>query len=135
MISVITDISEETGRKGWVAYDAACALCVRWARRSEPWLTARGFGLVPLQAEWVRRRLALPEAELLSEMRLLLPDGAVLGGADAVVRLAREIWWAWPLWLAAQIPGAMPLLRRLYAAVAARRHCTARSCAMISHNS
>jgi predicted DCC family thiol-disulfide oxidoreductase YuxK len=61
-------------------------------------------------------------------MRLLLADGRVLGGADVVVYLARHIWWAWPLYLFAQVPGARRLLWGMYRWIAAHRHCTSGQC-------
>jgi len=61
-------------------------------------------------------------------MRLSLADGRNLGGADAVVEIARRIWWAWPLWLFSRIPGARPFLQAVYRVIAANRHCRAGVC-------
>jgi predicted DCC family thiol-disulfide oxidoreductase YuxK len=108
---------------GWVLYDAACPLCCRWVACFERTLTLRGFDLAPLKSPWVAECLDLPEHELLSRMRLLTRDGREFTGADAVVFLARHIWWAWPLYFAARLPGAMPLLRRVYDTVARHCHC------------
>lgn len=76
----------------------------------------------------MRAQLRLPEPELLREMRLLLPDGRVFGGADALIELARRIAWAWPLWITAHLPGARSLLRAAYRWVAAHRSCTKDVC-------
>jgi hypothetical protein len=60
---------------------------------------------------------------VLRETRLLLADGHNLGGADAVVEIARHIWWAWPLWFLSRGPGARPVLHAIYRVIAANRHC------------
>ena len=54
--------------------------------------------------------LGVSDEHLLDEMRVRLEDGAVFGGASAVMAIARHIWWAWPLWALSRLPGAMPLL-------------------------
>lgn len=71
----------------------------------------------------MRSQLAMPEAELLKEMRVVTPEGAVIGGADAAVYLASRIWWARPFAVAARIPGAMPVLRAGYRWIAENRGC------------
>ena len=43
----------------------------------------------------------------LEEMRVLTHNGEDLGGADAVIFLARQIWWAWPFYALAHIPGIL----------------------------
>jgi len=64
----------------------------------------------------------------LRELRILLSDGSQFGGADAVLALARQIWWARPgVWLA-KIPGMMGQMRRGYYWFAARRSCEAMRC-------
>jgi predicted DCC family thiol-disulfide oxidoreductase YuxK len=118
--------------KAWVLYDGDCSVCIRLARRFENVLARRGFELLPLQTPWVRERLGLSDEQLLVEMRLLFPDGKTFAGADAVVHLSRQIWWAWPLWAISRIPGAMPLLRRGYRWFANRRHCSS-ACRVESH--
>jgi predicted DCC family thiol-disulfide oxidoreductase YuxK len=70
----------------------------------------------------------LPAAQLLRELRFLLSDGSQYGGADAVLAVAREIWWARPLVWLAKIPGMMGRMRRGYHWFAARRSCAAMRC-------
>jgi len=98
------------------------------ARRIRPVLESRGFGVATLQDPRAQAQLALPQNELLAELRILTDDGRQFGGADAIVFLARRIWWAWPFWLVAQIPGMRALLRALYRAIARRRHCANAAC-------
>lgn len=117
-----------TKSAGSVFYDGDCSICLNFVRRFERILTRHGFKLVPLQTPGVRERLGLSEQELLSEMQLLLPDGKIFGGADAFVEISRRIWWAWPLYLLAQIPGMKFLLRRGYAWIARNRHCLGGVC-------
>ncbi len=113
---------------GWLFYDGQCAFCRRSLRMIMPALRQAGFEAVPLQEPWVARRLAIPADRLMDEMRVLTPDGRLVGGADAFVYLARFIPWLWPLRLVARVPGAMPLLRRGYRWIAARRRCQTDAC-------
>jgi len=129
----MTDLNAEQPA-GWVFYDGECAFCVGWVQRVERPLARHGFALIPLQTPWVRESLSLDKTALLKEMRLKLADGHVLGGADAAVAAARYIWWLWPLWLIAQIPGTRPLLRKGYGIIAANRHCRSGACRVPRRN-
>jgi predicted DCC family thiol-disulfide oxidoreductase YuxK len=82
---------------GWILYDDSCGFCRRWVPFWEGALCQRGFDMAPLQADWVRARLKLTEAELLRDLRLLLADGSQLRGADVYRYATRRIWWAWPI--------------------------------------
>jgi predicted DCC family thiol-disulfide oxidoreductase YuxK len=121
--------STETNQ-GYVFYDANCPLCRGWIRRVFAILVRRGLHPVPFQAGWVRKRLQLSEGEPLVEMKLLTRDGKIHGGADALAQIARAIWWAWPLYILAQIPGVKSLLRRIYLRLAANRPCDDGLCPM-----
>jgi predicted DCC family thiol-disulfide oxidoreductase YuxK len=130
----MTDRFDARAPRGWVLYDARCPLCTNLIGRVRASLEAGGFVPAPLQSTWVRRRLNLPEELLLKEMRVLTPDGRVLGGADALIYLAGNFdarcrpWWAWLLLAVSKLPFAMPVLRGAYRAVAARRFCRQGSC-------
>lgn len=133
MIPIFSTMGEEReGRavRGWVLYDADCGFCTRLAWRFGGALERRGYRVVPLQAPWVRERLQLPAEKLLEEMRVLTIEGVHVGGADAVMYLARRMWWALPLYAASLIPGVMHLLRWGYRWIAARRHRFSRTCAL-----
>ena len=67
---------------GWILYDDSCGLCRRWVPFWENTLRRRGFAIAPLQAGWVREKLRLDETALLRDLRLLLPDGKIISGAD-----------------------------------------------------
>ncbi len=115
--------------RGWVFYDADCPFCSSWARRTDELLARRGWHLAPLQADWVRRRLGLKDGEPLLEIKLLTSNGEVIGGADVNILLARSIWWAWPFWALAQVPGVTPVLRAIYRRIAKNRLCLGGRCA------
>ena len=84
-----TEITDNDGGRSWIFYDGQCSLCRAWAARLQAIPALRTFGFLPLQTPWVRERLRLDDATLLTEMRVLLPDGRVWGGAEAVV----EVGW------------------------------------------
>ena len=125
-------IHRYTPPAGWVVYDGDCGVCAGLARRFRRMLERRGFALVPLQSPWMSSRLrfsyGIPLERLMDEMRVLTADGRALGGADAVLFLARRIWWAWPLAAVGASPTIRALLRRVYCWFAARRHGFSRAC-------
>ncbi len=114
----------------WLLYDGTCRFCLAMVGRWGKTLVRRGFGLAALHEEWVRERLELPEEELLREMRVLCGSGKVLGGGDALIFLWGSIWWCWPLWLVAHLPGARWLIGRAYRWVAANRSCLSGTCSL-----
>ena len=127
--------------KEWVFYDGNCALCRDWAHRLEGGLQQQGVGIAPLQTEWAAKfivpvnnrsadRLPLREQAFRApeEMKVLTSNGALLGGADALIYLAKYFWWGWGVRLAAQVPGVRFALRRAYAWLAKNRHCIGRRC-------
>jgi predicted DCC family thiol-disulfide oxidoreductase YuxK len=139
-ISVFTEITDtqfEAGegsvtapRRGWILYDGECGLCLGSVRRIRGVFEPRGFAFLPLQTSWIRAAFALPEQELLGEMRLLMRNGEKFGGADAIPELAKYVWWAWPVVAFAYMPGARQLLRAAYRYIAARRYCIAGTCSI-----
>jgi predicted DCC family thiol-disulfide oxidoreductase YuxK len=111
-----------------VFYDAECRLCAAGASRLSGVLAQRHIDLVPLQSPGASVLLGVPEEQLLVEMRLRLRDGTVLGGAAAVVEIARRIWWASPLWAISRLPGAMRPLNAVYRWIARNRTCFNGAC-------
>jgi alginate O-acetyltransferase complex protein AlgI len=127
-ISERTEMTENydarpTVRRGWVFYDGQCRYCVAAAQRGRFLLGSRGFEFVPLQTPWVQRQLGLNPADPLEEMKVLTTSGQVFGGADAILFLARQIWWAIPLSWLGQSPFAHRLVDRAYRWIAAHRTC------------
>jgi len=133
---VNTEITDNNASRsaGCVFYDGECRLCVGWAERMRGTLGRRSFELLPLQSPDAVQQLGISQRNLLVEMRLRLADGRSLGGADAIVEIARRIWWAWPLWAISRIPFVMPVLRAGYRVLAANRHCVNGVC-LITHRS
>lgn len=126
MISELTEITESpeaVSFRGWIFYDAGCGSCRDLALRFEDVFAARGFHFEPLQCKWVPQRLNLTQEEALQEMRVLTAGGKVFGGADAVILLARQIWWAAPLAWLTRCPSVHSILQRLYRWVATHRTC------------
>ena len=131
MISLITEVTDAKGsraRRGWVCFDRDCATCTWLARLFRPALLKRGFGLAALQDPRVAVLFRMRIEELLREMRVVTSKGEFYGGADAVVYLAKQIWWAWPVYALSRLPGMLPLLRGGYRWFAAHRHCASNAC-------
>jgi alginate O-acetyltransferase complex protein AlgI len=63
-------------------------------------------------------------------MKLLLPDGRVLGGIDSWIQLLRALPALRPLAWLLQLPGIHPLALRSYRWIARHRYCVAGSCAL-----
>jgi predicted DCC family thiol-disulfide oxidoreductase YuxK len=115
---------------GWILFDGACRSCTASARRFDRIFRRRGFLFLPLQTTWVVQRLDLKPGAPLEEMRVLTAGGRDLGGADAVIFLARQIWWGWPFAALARLPGMHKLLDRGYRWIAAHRGCDHIGCSL-----
>jgi predicted DCC family thiol-disulfide oxidoreductase YuxK len=107
--------------RGWILYDAECPMCRDMMRRFEKTFTSRGFTFTPLQLE-------LKPGTSPTEMRVRTANGAEFGGADAVLYLARFVWWGRPLRWFARLPRAKRLLERIYREIASRRSCDGGAC-------
>src|SRR5436853_5053689 len=104
-------------------YDGECAMC----RASALWLmrlAMSGGALEILPCRSAPRRARFPQISdeaCMTAMQLVLPDGRVLTGADAVPELLRRIrglgWLAAPF----ALPGVRPLARRFSARLAPNR--------------
>ena len=131
-----------SNQTGCVFYDGECSFCAGWAQLFERVLSKRGFALATLQSGTsimpVARALQREQSAMgrqdarptFTGMRLQLADGCELGGSTALVAIARRIWWAWPLFALAQIPGVMLLLHAAYRLLAAKRHCISGACSL-----
>ena len=130
MISLVNEYTDGKGRhaRGWLFFDAHCKFCTRVARWLAPILERRNLGVAPLQDPRVNALLGLTPHELLREIRFLHCDGNHTGGADAVLDVASEIWWARPIVWLSKLPGMMRVLHACYHRVAARRSCAAEQC-------
>jgi predicted DCC family thiol-disulfide oxidoreductase YuxK len=131
MISLSSEITDVKGRhasRGWVFFDRDCSICTGLAQRFRGTFQKRGFGLAALQDPRVAALLALPPDQLLREMQVVTTEGKVYGGAEAIVYLAGQIWWAWPLYAAAQLPGVPRILGAGYRWFAEHRPCSSGMC-------
>jgi predicted DCC family thiol-disulfide oxidoreductase YuxK len=108
-----------------LVYDGECALC----RASAFWLLrramaggARELELLPCSSPVRRARYPqISDEACLTAMQLVLPDGRVLAGADAVPEILRRIpRWRWLAGLF-DLPGIRPVARRVYAWIARHR--------------
>jgi predicted DCC family thiol-disulfide oxidoreductase YuxK len=118
--------------EGTVLYDGACGFCLRWVRFWEPSLRRHGFQVAALQEPWVSERLRVDPATLLSDIRLLTPDGSLVAGADVYLYVARRIWWMKPFWAVFSLPGLNRLLHLGYRRFARNRYCISGACRLQS---
>jgi predicted DCC family thiol-disulfide oxidoreductase YuxK len=127
VISLVSEMTDRKGRhaRGWLFFDAECAFCTGTVKWLVGPMKRRGLAVAPLQDPRVAALLGLSPEELLRALRFVLTDGSHYAGADAVLAVARELWWARPLVWLAKVPGMMPLIRAGYGWVARRRRCAA----------
>lgn len=116
----VAEISSPT-----LIYDGECGICQQAVSLLKRWDREHVLHYLPFQDQAVARfGIALPK--LAAAMHLILPDGRVFTGADAAPELLRLFpgkRWLAPLF---QIPGVLPLGRRIYAWIATRRRCLVR---------
>lgn len=127
MISLTSDLTDGKGRhaQGWLFYDAECAFCTRFAKLLARTTRRRGLAIAPLQDPRVGILLGLSQRKLLREIRFVSADGTRRSGANALIALANELWWARPLAWIAIIPGGTRTLNVFYEWIARRRKCRA----------
>jgi predicted DCC family thiol-disulfide oxidoreductase YuxK len=125
-------MGREALARATLVYDAECAMC----RASALWLMRRamdGGRLEILPCRCAERRERYPQIAdetCMTAMQLVLRDGRILAGADAVPELLRRIpHWGWVAGLFS-LPGVRPIARRVYAWIARNRmsiSCTLRA--------
>ena len=104
-------------------YDADCPMC----RASALWLMRRALSrgaleILPCRSEArLARYPGITEDTCMTAMQLVLPDGRVVAGADAVPELLRRVrGWGWLASVFA-LPAVRPIARRVYAWIARNR--------------
>jgi predicted DCC family thiol-disulfide oxidoreductase YuxK len=117
-------------REGWVLFDAGCGICSRWVPSWEPTLNRLGLAIAPLQSSWVQERTGMTPGDLLTDIRLLRPDGSLLSGADVYRFVMRRMWWTYPLYLLSEIPGLRGLFDWGYRKFARHRMQISDSCGL-----
>ena len=100
-------------------FDGDCGFCRQWVERWQAQTGAR-VDYAPSQEVGPRFPEIAPEA-FARAFQLVLPDGRVLGGAEAVPELLRRIrGWGWVAGVFA-LPPVRPLARVIYGWVARNR--------------
>jgi predicted DCC family thiol-disulfide oxidoreductase YuxK len=126
---VKAETTEENVRfRGEVFYDAECPICMNGFMRFSPLFSRHGFRWLPMQTPGLAGRLKTTDAALRSEMKLLHPDGELLGGIDTWSYLLRSVWWLWPLGILLQLPGVHALADASYRWLARNRYCFRGKC-------
>src|SRR5256885_113658 len=108
-------------------YDGECGMCRALVARLAVWDREHRIALVPFQDEAVVTRFGIGLPALAAAMHLVLPDGRVSAGADAVPELLRllpgpERW----VRLGFAVAGGRALARGGYRWGAGRRRCAGR---------
>ena len=107
-------------------YDGECGVCRTAVELLRRWDREHVLRFVPFQDAVAVARFGIALPALAAAMHLVLPDGRVYPGADAIPELLSLFpgkRWLAPLF---RIPGVLPLARRIYAGIAVRRHCLVR---------
>lgn len=118
--------------RGQIFYDASCGLCRSAYERYGPMTERRGFSWIPLQEPRARTVLNLEGDEMPGEIKLLTRTGRLLGGVEAILYVAKHVWWAWPLWLLGQFPIIRPTMDLWYRWIAKHRHELSTACGIES---
>ena len=117
-----------TPTTGWVLYDDSCGICSHWVPFWAPLLRRLGLDVAPLQSPWVIEMTSLAPATLLQDLRLLHADGRLTSGADVYRFVMRRCWWAYPLYLLANLPGGRQLFDWSYRSFARHRYAVSSAC-------
>lgn len=107
-------------------YDGECGICQQAVALLKRWDREQVLRFVPFQDQRRVAEFGIALPALAAAMHLILPDGRVYAGADAVPELLRLFpgkRWLAPVF---RIPGVLPLARRVYAWIAMRRRCLVR---------
>ena len=121
---------DQTEPRGWVLYDAECGVCHRTVPFFGETLRKRGFEIAPLQSDWVRERIGILADDQLNYMRLLLPDGRQVLGADVYRYMMKRVWWSYPIYLLSVLPLLRTVFDWAYRTFAENRYWVARTCAL-----
>lgn len=113
-------------RQPTLIYDGECGMCREAVERVRRWDREHRLSYVPFQDESAVARFGIALPALAAAMHLVLPDGRLFAGADAVPELGKLLpgkrWWAWGF----AVPGVRPVARRVYRRIALGRRCAVR---------
>jgi predicted DCC family thiol-disulfide oxidoreductase YuxK len=115
----------DPGPPAVLIYDGDCSMCragALWLMRRALAGGARDLEILPCRSPLRRERFpSVADAACMAAMQLVLSDGRVLAGADAVPEILRRIpRWRWVAGFFA-LPGARLLARHVYAWIARNR--------------
>ena len=116
-------------RRPVIVYDGDCPFCRKQIIRIHQRDVSEQFEYLPRQTPGLTNRFPrLTEGDFNTGMRLVMQDGEIHVGADAVYHIARRLpVWRWLAWLY-RIPVLHRLMRRTYGWIAANRRRLARTC-------
>jgi predicted DCC family thiol-disulfide oxidoreductase YuxK len=84
--------------------------------------------MAALEEPWVGEKLKMPYEELITDIRLLTPAGALVSGANVYLQVTRRIWWAWPFYGVFSLPGFNRVIHAVYRWFARNRHHISHAC-------
>ena len=90
---------------GWVLYDGACGFCSWWIPFWKKTINKTGYDIAPLQSDWVREEMNLPDELHNKDIVLFFSDGRKLIGADAYIFGMKRVWWSAPAGFLLGLPG------------------------------
>lgn len=113
---------------GWVLYDGACGFCSWWIPFWEKTINKTGYDIAPLQSDWVREKINLPEEFLNRDIVLMFTDGRKLVGADAYIFGMKKVWWSSPVGYLLSLAGLKQLTWMFYRVFNRNRFVVSRIC-------
>jgi predicted DCC family thiol-disulfide oxidoreductase YuxK len=112
-----------------IVYDGDCSFCRKQIAKIQRKDVRAQFEYLPKQSETLADRFpVLAQSDFNTGMRLVLPDGQVQVGADAVYHIARRLpGWRWTAWVY-RVPIIHALARTVYRWIAANRQRLSQNC-------
>jgi predicted DCC family thiol-disulfide oxidoreductase YuxK len=109
-------------KKPLLVYDGECNFCKFWILRWQRATKDRVDYIASQDPRIAQQFPELPPESFEESVQLILPDGTVYSGAEAVFRsLTVSHAWGWLLWLYQNVPGFRPVTESAYHFVAHRR--------------
>ncbi len=117
----------EDRKRATLIYDKSCPICsgtVEWIEKNEE---KGAFEMVPCQSDFLGSQYPnIDFEECMRAMQLVLPDGHVLAGEQALPEIFKRLRRYRAVALAFKLPGAETMSRILYRWFALRRYSIAR---------
>ena len=132
MNSTDNDQLKQHGANGIIIFDGSCGACSFLIGERKRFFERRGFGVVPLQEQWVRDLTGLSEEVLQQSIHLYTPNGEIYKGVDIFARVTGRIWWLVPVSLLLRVPFLKPVYNKAYNYFANRRQRFSKACGLES---